>query len=185
MGYLHGAFRISHGISPGEASILEVSPDGASVMAKGRRGPSRLDLRRQYEALEAREREEDDELDEDVAEGEDLEDESDELEEEDLELEEEEFEEEEEEESEDEEDEDEVPKKKKKKKAKAVKKPVAKRPAREERRRAVWVIFDNTNKRVETFPFNQRAAAEAALARRLEEKKGHYYLNLVKDVIEE
>lgn len=152
-------------------------------MAKGRRGPSRLDLRRQYEALEAREREDDDDLDEeeeDLAEGDDLEDESDDLEEEDLE--EDELEDEDEEEFEDEDEED-VPKRKKK--AKAVKKPAVKRPAREERRRAVWVIFDNTNKRVETFPFNQRKAAEAALARRLEEKKGHYYLNLVKDVITE
>ncbi|MCS7269968.1 MAG: hypothetical protein NZ703_02690, partial [Gemmataceae bacterium] len=72
-----------------------------------------------------------------------------------------------------------------KKKAKHAKKPAVKRPVREERRRAVWVIFDNTNKRVETFPFHERAKAEAALARRLEEKKGYYYLNLVKDVIGE
>ncbi|MBA2225641.1 MAG: hypothetical protein WHU94_12380 [Thermogemmata sp.] len=153
-------------------------------MAKKRRGPSRLDLRRQYEALEASGQEDDDELDEEADEAEDLDEDIDDLDDEDLE--DEDLEDEEEAEEEEFEDEDEVPKKKKKKKkAKAAPKPAAKRPAREERRRAVWVIFDNTNKRVETFPFQQRAAAEAALARRLEEKKGHYYLNLVKDPIGE
>ena len=150
-------------------------------MAKKRRGPSRLDLRRQYEALEGREPEDEDELDDEEAdEAEDLDEENDDLEDEE-DLDDEDLDDDEEEDYEDD-DEDEAPKKKK---AKAAKKPAAKRPAREERRRAVWVIFDNTNKRVETFPFQQRAAAEAALARRLEEKKGHYYLNLVKEPIEE
>ncbi len=149
-------------------------------MAKKRRGPSRLDLRRQYEALEGREPEDEDELDDEEAdEAEDLDEENDDLEDEE-DLDDEDLDDEEEDYEDD--DEDEAPKKKK---AKAAKKPAAKRPAREERRRAVWVIFDNTNKRVETFPFPQRAAAEAALARRLEEKKGHYYLNLVKEPIEE
>jgi hypothetical protein len=153
-------------------------------MAKKRRGPSRLDLRRQYEALEASGREDEDELDDEADEAEDLDEEIDELDDEE-DLDEEDLDDEDEAEEDEFEDEDEAPKKKKKKKAKAAPKPAAKRPAREERRRAVWVIFDNTNKRVETFPFQQRAAAEAALARRLEEKKGHYYLNLVKDPIGE
>jgi hypothetical protein len=153
-------------------------------MAKKRRGPSRLDLRRQYEALEASGREDEDELDDEADEAEELDEDSDDLDDED-DLDEDDLDDEDEAEEDEFEDEDEAPKKKKKKKAKAAPKPAAKRPAREERRRAVWVIFDNTNKRVETFPFQQRAAAEAALARRLEEKKGHYYLNLVKDPIGE
>lgn len=166
-------------------------------MAKGRGGrkPSRLDLRREAEAAEAREREEaeeaekadeieepdddepdldDDDIDafaevddEDVDETDDLGDElSDEL------------------------DEDEAPKPKKKKKKKAAEKKTTvkrPRPAKEVRRQAVWVVFDNANKVVEEFPYNKKAEAEALLAKKLQEKEGKatYYLNLVKKEIKE
>jgi archaellum component FlaD/FlaE len=158
-------------------------PSGATTriedsdMAKGRRARNRLELRRQYEALESQEPDElEDEADDEL---EDEDDDSD-------------YDEDDEEENEDEEeidedeewDEDEEEPVAKKKKAKAPK-PAPKRQTRVERRRAMWVIFDNANKRVEAFPYNARAQAEAALARWLEEKKGHYYLNLVKEVITE
>jgi hypothetical protein len=130
-------------------------------MAKGRKGgPSRLDKRREVEAAEAKEREEDEE-----------EGEEEEAEEEAAEA--------------DEGDGEEVkPKKKAKKVAvkKAPKKPAAKRSraAKEVRLRAVWVVYDNASKVVEEFPYNQKAEAEALLARKLEEKKGTFYLNLHK-----
>jgi hypothetical protein len=139
-------------------------------MAKGRggRGPTRMDKRRENEAAEARER--DDETEE--------------------------AEEEEEADAESEGDDDEEGGKKKKKapKKKAVKKPAAKKPAtkrsraaKEVRRRAVWVVFDNASKEVDEFPFNQKAEAEALLARKIQEKEGKttFYLNLVKKEIKE
>jgi len=133
-------------------------------MAKGRggRGPSRLDRRREAEAVEAREQEEGRE-DEEEAEAE------------------------EEAEGDEGEGDDEGAAKKKpaKKKAPAVKKAPAKRvrAQKEVKHRAVWVVFDNSSKRVETFPYNQKAEAEALLARKQEEKKGTFYLNLVKEEI--
>jgi hypothetical protein len=64
------------------------------------------------------------------------------------------------------------------------KKPAAKRTrtAKEVRRKAVWRVFDNASKVVEEFPFNQKAEAEALLARKIQEKEGKatFYLNLVK-----
>ena len=47
--------------------------------------------------------------------------------------------------------------------------------------RALWVVYDNSNKKVDSFPYNQKAEAEALLARKLEEKKGTFFLNLVKE----
>jgi hypothetical protein len=135
-------------------------------MAKGRKGgPSRLDKRREVEAAEAKERDEDDE------EGEEEEAEEAEAE------------------ADADEDEEVKPKKKAKKVAvkKAPKKPAAKRSraAKEVRLRAVWVVYDNASKVVEEFPFNQKAEAEALLARKLEEKKGTFYLNLHKKEIKD
>jgi hypothetical protein len=153
-------------------------------------GPSRLDKRRENEAYEKRQ--EDEEVEE---------------------VEEEEGEEEEDEEAEadaeveadaeidaeadadadvgDEGDEDDEDRPKKKAK-KVVKKPAAKkaptkrsRAAKEVRTRAVWVVYDNGNKVVEKFPYNQRAEAEALLAKKLEEKKGTFYINMVKEEIKE
>jgi hypothetical protein len=85
---------------------------------------------------------------------------------------------------------------KKKKKAPAKKKaaPKAKKPAtkrvraaKEVRQRAVWVVFDNASKRVGDFPYNQKAEAEALLARKIQEKEGKatFYLNLVKEEIKD
>jgi hypothetical protein len=115
-----------------------------------------MDLRKQAEAAEARERDEETEEQEEEAE----------------------------------EGDDEAPKKKKKpaKKA-AAKKPATKRTraAKEVRRRAVWVVYDNSQKVVEEFPFGQKAEAEELLARKLQEKEGKatFYLNLVKVEIKE
>jgi hypothetical protein len=134
-------------------------------MAKGRggRGPSRMDKRREAEAAEAREK--DDEREEEEGEAEES----------------------------DEGDEDGDGKKKKAAKKKAApKKPAAakkpaKRPrtAKEVRRRAVWVVFDNSNKPVGTFPFNKKHDAEVALAKKVEEKKGTFFLNLIKEEMQE
>jgi hypothetical protein len=135
-------------------------------MAKGRagRGPTRLDKRREAEAVEARDKDDDrEEAEEEV-----------------------------EEEAEGEEgDDEEGGKKKKAAKKKAVKKPAAaKKPAtkrtrtpKEVRRKAVWVVFDNSNKPVGTFAFNEKEQAEAALAKKIEEKKGTFFLNLIKEEI--
>jgi hypothetical protein len=82
------------------------------------------------------------------------------------------------------EDEDEMPKKKPKKEKKvAVKKTPVKRTraVKEVRKKAVWVVFDNGGKRVETFPFPQKAEAEDLLAKKIEEKKTTFYIQLVKD----
>jgi len=139
-------------------------------MAKGRagRGPSRMDKRREAEAAEAREKDDEREDAEEEAE-----------EEPDAES--------------DEGDDEEGGKKKKAAKKKAVKKPAApKKPttkrtraAKEVRRKAVWVVFDNSNKPVGTFPFNQKEEAEAALAKKIEEKKGTFFLNLIKEEMKE
>ncbi|MGL6094614.1 MAG: hypothetical protein ACRC7O_02280, partial [Fimbriiglobus sp.] len=71
------------------------------------------------------------------------------------------------------------PKAKAKKKAepKVKKAPVKRtRAVKEVRMKAVWVVFDNSSKRVETFAFGQKAAAEELLARKAEEKKGTFYI---------
>src|SRR5262249_23951753 len=139
------------------------------TMAKGRggRGPSRLDKRRGAEAAEAREQGEERE-DEQEAEAEDEADAEDEG---------------------GDDDEDGAKKKKPapKKKPAAPKKAPTKRvrTQKEVRHKAVWVVFDNSSKRVDTFPYNQKAEAEALLARKQEEKKGTFYLNLVKEELKD
>jgi hypothetical protein len=136
-------------------------------MAKGRgsRGPTRLDKRREADAVEAREKEEPEEQEEEA-----------------------------EEEAEGDDDEEGGKKKKKAPKKKVAKKPAVKKPAtkrsraaKEVRRRAVWVVFDNASKEVDEFPFNQKADAEALLARKIQEKEGKatFYMNLVKKEIKE
>jgi hypothetical protein len=143
--------------------------------ARGGRGPSRLDKRREVEAVEARESQ---------GEGpeEEVEDEADEEPEADADA-----------EGDGDDGEDGGGKKKKAPKKKAVKKPAApkkpaakrSRAAKEVRRKAVWIVYDNASKKIETFPFSQKAEAEALLAKKIEEKKGTFYLNLVKEPIEE
>jgi len=133
-----------------------------------------MDLRRQAEAAEAREG--DEEKPEEAVEDEEAED-AEEAPEVEAEA--------------DDGDEEVKPKKKKaaaKKKAPAVKKPAAKRTrtVKEVRMRATWVVFDNGSKVVEKFPYNQKADAEALLARKIQEKEGKvvFYLNLVKEPLE-
>lgn len=143
-------------------------------MAKGRKsGPSRMDLRRQSEAAEARDEEEVEIEEEDADEEDEEEDEeADEVEE-----------------ASDDEDEDGAPKKKKAK-VKAKKEP-AKPKAKRTRApkvvtmRAVWVVFDNSNKRLNTFPFKEKQEAESFLEKKQEEKKGTCYLQLVKEELKE
>jgi hypothetical protein len=132
--------------------------------------PSRMDLRRQAEAAEARGDEE--ETTEEAAEEEEAEEPEAEAEA-------------------DEGDEEAKPKKKKaaaKKKAPAAKKPAAKRTrtAKEVRMKATWVVFDNGSKVVDKFPFKDKAEAEALLAKKIAEKEGKavFYINLVKEPLE-
>jgi hypothetical protein len=146
-------------------------------MAKGRagRGPTRMDKRREAEAAEAKEAREKEDGEEEEETEEEAEAEPDA-------------------ESDSDGDDEEGGKKKKKpakkkavKKAAAPKKPATKRSraAKEVRRKAVWIVYDNASKKIDTFPFNQKAEAEALLAKKIEEKKGTFYLNLVKEPIEE
>ncbi|HYH64426.1 MAG TPA: hypothetical protein VD866_06985 [Urbifossiella sp.] len=135
--------------------------------------PSRMDKRREHDAVEAQEAEkEKDEVEDEV---EDAEPEA------------------EADADEGDGDEDGKPKKKKKKapakkKAATVKKPAAKRTrtAKEVRMKALWIVFDNGSKVVEKFPYNQKADAEALLARKIAEKEGKivFYINLVKEPLE-
>jgi hypothetical protein len=134
--------------------------------------PSRMDLRRQAEAAEAR-------GDEEETTGEAAEEEEAEEPEAEAEAE------------EGDGDEEAKPKKKKaaaKKKAPAVKKPAVKRTrtAKEVRMRATWVVFDNGSKVVDKFPFKDKAEAEALLAKKIAEKEGKavFYINLVKEPLE-
>ena len=157
-------------------------------MAKGRK--SRLDLRREAEAVEARKRDADDETEgEEADEEEDDEEEAEGDAEADAEAD---AEVEADDEGGDDEGDDDEDRPKKKKAKKVAKKPAAKKPAakrtraaKEVRTRAVWVVFDNASKRVDTFPYNQKAEAAALLAKKLEEKKGTFYINLVKEEIKD
>jgi hypothetical protein len=88
----------------------------------------------------------------------------------------------------DDEDED-APKKKKKKKVVKPKKAPAPKRARSAkkvvRQMAVWVIYDNSSKQIETFPYNQRDEAEKFLASKAEDPKKGYYLQMVKVPLDE
>lgn len=148
-------------------------------MARGRKsGPSRLDLRRESEAAEAREREE---ADESGGDEEELEEEADEDAEADGEV----------EASDDDagDDDEESPKPKKKAKAKVAKvkapaKPRKTRVKEAPRMKAVWIVYDNSGKPQGEFAFKDKAEAEALLARKIEEKKQTFYLQMVKQPIE-
>ena len=144
-------------------------------MARGRKaGPSRLDMRKQADAAEAREKPAEDE--EEKEEDEDADADA------------------EEEEAGDDEggdDDDEKPKAKAKAKVKKVKDPTVKkapvkrtRAVKEVRMRAIWVILDNGSKVLETFPYPQKADAEEFLAKKIEEKKGTFYLQMRKEVLD-
>ena len=145
-----------------------------------------MDLRRQGEAAEAREGEEV-EKDDDEEKDEDDEDEDDEEKDE---ADGEEAADPEAEPAEDDDDDEDAPKKKKKvvkkKKEPAVKKTPVKRTraVKEVRMKAVWIVFDNGNKRIETFPYAQKADAELFLAAKIEEKKATFFLQLVKEALD-
>jgi hypothetical protein len=134
-------------------------------MARGKKGgPSRMDLRRQAEAAEARERDEEPVEDEEVEDGDEAEGAEDEGG-----------------------DDEEAAPKPKAKKAPAKKKTTTTKRTRtpkEVRMKAIWVVFDNGGKRVKEFPFPQKADAETLLAEKTEEKKGTFYLQLVKEPLE-
>jgi len=161
---------------------------------RGGGGRSRMDLRRESDAVEAREGEEvvKDEEAEDEDEDEDAEDDEAEVDDADLDGDAE-ADPEADEAGDDDDDDEDSPKPKKKAKAKAKKAPAkAKAPAKkrtravkEVRQKAVWVVFDNGGKRVGVFPFAQKADAEQLLADKIEEKKTTFYVQLVKEPIEE
>lgn len=75
------------------------------------------------------------------------------------------------------------PKPKAKPKKKAPAKPRT-RTVKVVRLRAVWAVLDNSSKRIETFPYNQKAAAEQFVAEKSVDKK-NYYLQLLKEPWEE
>ncbi len=134
-------------------------------MAKGRIR-SRMELREQYEAAEAREREERErgEEEEELEE----EEETDELEHE-----------------EGEEGDEEAPAPKKKKKAPAKEPRVRKKPAKQVRRRLVWVVIDNSNKKVAQYDYARKQEADDHAARLQAEKKSTYFVQPVKEEITE
>ncbi len=144
-------------------------------MARGRKaGPSRLDMRKQADAAEAREKPAEDEEEKEEDEEADADADA-----------------EEEEAGDDDGDDDEKPKAKAKAKVKKVKDPTVKkapvkrtRAVKEVRMRAIWVILDNGSKVLETFPYPQKADAEEFLAKKIEEKKGTFYLQMRKEVLD-
>lgn len=76
-------------------------------------------------------------------------------------------------------DDEEAPKPVKKVKKKAPAAPKRTRAPKVVRMKAVWVVYDNSSKQIETFPFNLKADAEALLEQKNTDKKG-FYLQLVK-----
>lgn len=190
-----GAAVLSPPAGRGKLTHLSFQTSTADTAAKGgdmagRRaggGRSRMDLRREAEAAEAREREGEVVEEADDEEADDDEEEEEEGEEAEAEGEAEAG----DEEAGDDDDDEDAPKKKKAKKkvvkAKVVKAPAKKRAtraAKEERFRAVWRVFDNSGKVAGTFPYPQRKEAEELLAAKTEEKKTSFYILLVKEKME-
>ncbi len=77
----------------------------------------------------------------------------------------------------------------KKKKAAVVKEPKEPkkrtRTAKIVRQKVVWVVFDNSNKRIQAFPYNQRQDADGLATKLATEKKATYFVQPVKEPIEE
>lgn len=135
-------------------------------MAKGRIR-SRMELREQYEAAEAREREE---------RGKGKEGEEEDVEEEEGEA---------AEVEEAEEGEEEAAPVKKKKKAPAKEPKPRKKPAKLVRRRVVWVVYDNSNKKIAQYDYTKRSEADEHAARLTTEKKQTYFVQPFKEEITE
>lgn len=76
-------------------------------------------------------------------------------------------------------DEDAPPKPAKKPKKKAPVAPKRTRAPKVVRMKAVWIVYDNSSKQIEAFPFSEKAKAEALLEQKNTDKKG-FYLQLVK-----
>jgi hypothetical protein len=134
-----------------------------------RRILNRRDLRADYDAAEARRREEEEH-------GED---------EEEVEEEEEESAEAEEEEEEGDEDDEEAPVKKKKKPVVKEEKPKRVRTPKVVRMRVVWGVFNNSNQRVATYDYPKKAEAEEHAKRLMTDKKQTFFIQPVKEPIEE
>jgi hypothetical protein len=144
-----------------------------------RRILNRKDLRADFEAAEARRKGDEEE---DLEEGEDVEGEDEDEDEED----EEEAAEGEEEGGGDEDDE-EAPPKKKKKPAKPAKEPKPKRvrTPKHVRQKVVWVVFDNSSKRIAAYDYPKKKEAEEHAARLKAEKNLTFFVQPVKENIEE
>ena len=78
------------------------------------------------------------------------------------------------------------PKKKKKKKVKVKKVAAPKKRATKKlpRQKAIWVVYDNSSKELDRFPYNEKAEAEKFLATKSVDKKG-LYLQMIKVNLEE
>jgi hypothetical protein len=84
------------------------------------------------------------------------------------------------------EDEEEIPVVKKKKKAPPKEpKPKRTRTPKHIRQKVVWVVFDNSNKRIATYEYPKKQEADDHAARLKEEKKTTYDVQPVKEPIEE
>lgn len=134
----------------------------------GRRGGirSRLELRAENEAYEARRNQEDE----------------DQTEEEELDEEEEEEEESEEEAEAEEEEDEEAPRKKKLAKAKPKSRS---RTAKTPRQRVVWGVFNNSSQQVATFEYPRRKEAEELAAKLTADKRSTHFVQPVKEAIPE
>ena len=145
-----------------------------------RRILNRKDLRADFEAAEARRKDDDEDVEEEEGEDEDEdeEEEADEGEEAEAEP---------AAESEGDEDEEEVKPVKKKKKPAKVKEPKPKRvrTPKHVRQRVVWVVFDNSSKRIAAYDYPKKKEAEDHAARLKAEKNQTYFVQPVKEPIEE
>jgi hypothetical protein len=73
----------------------------------------------------------------------------------------------------------------KKKAAAKAARPKRARATKSLRQRAVWGVFSNSNARVETFPFPQKREAEEYAAKLKAEKGSTYFVQMVKEPIED
>jgi hypothetical protein len=91
----------------------------------------------------------------------------------------------EEEESEgDEEEVSEAPRARKAKAAPKEGKPKRSRAGKNVRMKVVWVVFDNSNKRIQAFPYSQKEQAEELAAKLHAEKKQLHFVQPVKEQME-
>jgi hypothetical protein len=132
-----------------------------ATMAKGRIR-SRMELREQYEAAEARER-----ADREGREDEDQEEEAQEVAEP----------------AEESEGEEEAPVKKPKKKAAPKEPSKRKKTTKQVPKRVVWVVYDNSYKKVKSYPYSQKKEAEEEAERLRQEKKTTYFVQPFKEDI--